>query len=68
MKCNFLLSSGFFLFTSMAVSLGQSGPAATASLNGGQGAPVSYASVTQLNAMLSQLEAASKNTQADLVR
>lgn len=28
--------------------------------------PVSYASVTQLNGMLAQLEAASKNTQADL--
>lgn len=32
------------------------------------GTPVSYASVTQLNGMLSQLEAASKNTQADLVK
>ncbi|HTS36484.1 MAG TPA: hypothetical protein VMH04_12470 [Candidatus Solibacter sp.] len=30
--------------------------------------PVSYASVAQLNGMLSQIEAASKNTQADLVR
>lgn len=68
MKRNFLLSFGFFLFTSMAVALGQSGPAANVSRNGGQSAPVSYASVTQLNAMLSQLEAASKNTQADLVK
>jgi hypothetical protein len=32
------------------------------------GTPVSYASVTQLNGMLSQLEAASKDTQADLVK
>ena len=31
-------------------------------------APVSYASVTELNGMLSQIEAASKSTQADLVR
>src|SRR5947209_6117206 len=31
-----------------------------------QGGPVSYASVTQLNGLLSQLETASKNTQADL--
>lgn len=30
--------------------------------------PVSYASVSQLNGMLSQLEATSKNTQADLVK
>ncbi len=35
---------------------------------GPSGQPVSYASVTQLNAMLAQLEAASKNTQADLVK
>ncbi len=33
-----------------------------------QGAPVSYASLTQLNGMLAQLEAASKNTQSDLTR
>jgi hypothetical protein len=31
-----------------------------------QGAPVSYASVTALNGLLSQLETASKNTQSDL--
>lgn len=30
--------------------------------------PVSYASLTQLNGMLAQLEAASKNTQSDLVK
>ncbi len=30
--------------------------------------PVSYASVTQLNGLLAQLEASSKNTQADLVK
>lgn len=32
------------------------------------GQPVSYASVSELNAMLAQLEGTSKNTQADLVR
>jgi len=61
----------------MAVALGQSGPAAGPgnlqyaasggpSVQGGE--PVSYASVTQLNGMLAQLEASSKNTQADLVK
>ena len=40
------------------------GPAA----GSGQSAPVSYASVTQVNGLLSQLEAASKDTQADLAR
>lgn len=35
--------------------------------DGGQGQPVSYASVTQLNGMLAQIEATSKNTQSDLV-
>lgn len=68
MKRNLLLSCGFFLFTSIAVGLGQSGTALPAPANGGQGSPVSYASVTQLNGLLAQLEATSKNTQADLVR
>ena len=37
--------------------------------NGGQGGqPVSYASVTQLNGLLAQLEATAKNTQADLAK
>jgi hypothetical protein len=45
----------------------QGAPAvASAAAQGGQ--PVSYASVSQLNGMLEQLEATSKNTQADLVR
>ncbi|MGA8273894.1 MAG: hypothetical protein WB919_20190 [Candidatus Sulfotelmatobacter sp.] len=34
----------------------------------GQGGPVSYASVTQLNGLLVQLEATSKNTQVDLAK
>jgi len=33
-----------------------------------QGAPVSYASVTQVNGLLAQMEAAAKSTQADLTR
>jgi hypothetical protein len=68
MNRNLLVSSGFYLCTSMAVALGQSGPAVVAAGNGGQGSPVSYASVTQLNGLLAQLEATSKNTQADLVK
>lgn len=62
-----------------AAGLGQAAPGAAAanpqySAQGkpaGQGIqvePVSYASVTQLNGMLAQLEAASKNTQADLAK
>jgi hypothetical protein len=35
---------------------------------GQSGEPVSYASVSQLNGLLGQLEAASKSTQADLVK
>jgi hypothetical protein len=68
MKRNLLLSSGFY-FTCIAAALGQSGPAPVAApANGTQGAPVSYASVTQLNGMLAQLEETSKSTQADLVK
>ncbi len=66
MKRNFLLYPGLY-FTCMAVALAQSGPApVTSPANGGQGQPVSYASVTQLNKVLSQIEDNSKNTQADL--
>jgi hypothetical protein len=49
---------------SMGYSVMGTGAAAGAQ----QGVPVSYASVTELNAMLSQLDATSKNTQADLVK
>ena len=66
MKRNLLLSSAFFLFTSMVV-LAQSGPSPMAAPTNGQGSsPVSYASVTQLNGMLTQLEDTSKKTQGDL--
>jgi Skp family chaperone for outer membrane proteins len=65
MKRTLLLS---FLLSSLlcrATAQGQSGPAPVA-VQGTE--PVSYASVTQLNGLLSQLEATSKNTQADLVK
>lgn len=68
MKQNFLISPGLYLGF-IATALGQSGPAPSAApANSGQGQPVSYASVTQLNGLLSQLEETSKNTQADLVK
>lgn len=51
-----------------ALALGQSGPSAPGGPSAQSGAPVSYASVTQLNGMLTQLEATSKSTQADLVK
>ena len=66
MKRTLLLFPGLYL-TCMAAALAQSGPAPVANpTNSGQGQPVSYASVTQLNGILSQIEATSKNTQADL--
>jgi hypothetical protein len=53
----------------IAAAWGQSGPAPTAnSANLQSTQPVSYASVTQLNGLLAQLEASSKNTQADLAK
>jgi hypothetical protein len=64
-----------------AAAIGQSGPPPAAapanahySVQGGVavaaqgGEPVSYASVSQLNGLLAQLESTSKNTQADLVK
>jgi len=67
MKRHLLLLSGFFL-SYMLAAFGQSGPSAGLPANGAQGTPVSYASVTQLNGLLEQLETSSKNTQADLVK
>jgi Skp family chaperone for outer membrane proteins len=47
----------------------QSGPSPTAGAANAQGTqPVSYESVTQLNGLLAQLEASSKNTQTDLMK
>ena len=67
MKRNLLFSPGLYL-TCIAAALAQSGPVPVASAANGapQGQPVSYASVTQLNGLLSQIEATSKNTQDDL--
>ena len=67
MKRNFLFST-LTSFLCYAAAAAQSGPAISAAPAGGQGTPVSYASVTQLNGLLSQLEATSKDTQADLVK
>lgn len=61
-----LLISLTLCFFLVAAAAGQSGPVAVASPANGQGQPVSYASVSQLNGLLSQLEATSKSTQADL--
>jgi hypothetical protein len=62
------VSSTFFLLLCTS-AWGQSGPAAAVpSINGQGGQPVSYASVTQLNGLLDQLESTSKKTQADLVK
>jgi len=76
MKRTLIMPTGLFLLVWTA-ALGQTGPAISAATpdysppggSAGQGAePVSYASVTQLNGLLSQLEAAAKDTQADLVK
>ena len=61
------LSLSLFLLIALAAAAGQAGPAATSAAGQG-GSPVSYASVTQLNGLLAQLEASAKNTQADLVK
>jgi hypothetical protein len=52
----------------VAIAAGQSGPAASSNGSAGQGTPVSYASVSQLNGLLSQLESTSKSAQADLAK
>jgi len=68
MKRNLLISLTLYLSFTVA-ALGQSGPAPSGvPANAGQGQPVSYASVTQLNGLLSQIEATSKETQGDLVK
>lgn len=67
---HFLLMPAFLSsLLCVAAVLGQSGPVLTAaSANPQSSEPVSYASVTQVNGLLAQLEASSKNTQADLVK
>jgi hypothetical protein len=71
MKRNFLPTSLSFLLCVVSAAA-QAGPAVTAASGAGGASqadqPVSYASVTQMNGLLSQLEATSKSTQADLVK
>jgi hypothetical protein len=67
MTRTYILTSGLTSFLFAVSALAQSGPVAPNATSSAQaGQPVSYASVTQLNGLLSQLEATSKSTQADL--
>jgi TolA-binding protein len=70
MKRNFLPTI-FSALVFASASFAQSGPPPVAAAAGESAAqsnqPVSYASVSQLNGMLSQLESTSKTTQSDLV-
>jgi hypothetical protein len=79
MKRTVLLSVFTSLLLCIAAALGQAGPAPAASAatpggaaSGGASAqgeqPVSYASITQLNGMLTQLEGSATSTQADLAK
>lgn len=70
-----VLASSFIAATALCgISRAQAPVASSANLHysvqgqGPGGQPVSYASVSQLNGMLAQLEAAAKDTQADLVK
>ena len=65
MKRHLLIFPGLYLLLAV-VAMGQTGPAPVAAPPNGQAQPVSYASVTQLNGLLSQVETISKSTQADL--
>lgn len=69
MKRNFLLLPLVVLYVA-SIATAQSGPSpsAPAAAANQSGQPVSYASVSQLNGLLSQLETTSKTTQADLVK
>jgi hypothetical protein len=78
MNLNFILTTGLTSLLCTAAALGQSGPAPVPSTSpqySAQGRPsaqgdepVSYASMSQVNGLLAQLEATSKTTQADLVK
>src|SRR5579871_5963332 len=68
MKRTFLPTILLSVSLGSGIAIGQSGPVASPGANGAQGGPVSYASVTQLNGLLSQLETTSKATQGDLVK
>lgn len=71
-----VISTTAAVLLGVTAGMAQSGPAAPASPQystqgrpvGQAGGPVSYASVTQLNGLLGQLESTSKSTQADLVK
>jgi hypothetical protein len=78
-----ILLSGLAALLCAATALGQSGPepssasaqysvqgksAAVSGYSAQGGEPVSYASVSELNGLLAQLESTSKDTQADLVK
>jgi DNA repair exonuclease SbcCD ATPase subunit len=67
MKRALLIFLGLYLLL-VAAAAGQSGPAPVTAPSNGQAQPVSYASVTQLNGLLAQVETISKNTQADLLK
>jgi hypothetical protein len=67
MKRNLLVSFGSGLLALCSVALGQSQPSPAITQANPQGSqPVSYASVSQLNALLGQLESTSQRTQGDL--
>ncbi len=66
MKRNLVISPGLCFFLA-ALAIGQSGPTPAAGSPNGQ-APISYASMTQLNGLLSQLDTTSKSAQSDLSR
>src|SRR3954468_5628450 len=63
-----LLPLTFIPLLCIALAAGQAGPMVSSGASGAQGSAVSYASVSQLNGLLSQLEATSKATQADLLK
>lgn len=69
-SCLFLGATSFFAQTAQPSSPAiQLAPQYSAQGSPAQGAgPVSYASVTQINGLLSQLDVASKTTQADLTK
>jgi hypothetical protein len=69
MKGTTILTFALFCWLGTEAAVAQSGgPSANGAGVPRQGEPVSYASVSQLNGLLSQLEATSKDTQADLVK
>jgi hypothetical protein len=69
--CSLLWSAAAFGQTASAPAAGYPGPQYSVQGSGPaspQGGPVSYASVSQLNGLLAQVEATSKTTQSDLIK